>query len=189
MKAKLILAALVVLASTMAFANGPGDPRVAVINQKNPDIFKVIYEGEKKGNVRMTIFNQNDQIVFSETTRNMASFSRKLNFGGMPYGEYTIKIADGSGNQSKKIVYANVSSVKDVQVSKTDEEGKYLLAVSNDGAEQINVRIFDGADNLVHNEDVTINGNLKVVYNLKKVAGVPSFEVTDRTGNVRTVKY
>jgi hypothetical protein len=188
MKAKSFLIALLVLVSAAAFANGPG-PRVVVLNQKNSGTFKVIYEGEKVGNVKMTILNKQGVVVFKETTHNVDGFIRPVNFTGMEPGEYTIEIADASGKQIQSVVYTNETSVKSVQVSKIKEEGKYLLAVANDGSEQINVRIFDGANNLVHNQDLTINGNFGLVYNLKDVSGVPTFEVTDKTGAIRTIKY
>lgn len=189
MKTNFFLAALIVLIGTTAFAKSPDSSRVAVIGQKNTDTFKVIYEGEKIGNVKMTILNDNQEIVFAETTRNVAGFIRSVNFAGMEPGEYTIEIADGSGKQIQKVMYATETSVKNVRISKIAQEGKYLLAVTNSRPEQINVRIFDGADNLVHSEDRATNGNLKIVYNLKNVAGVPTFEVTDSAGNVRTIKY
>ena len=188
MKTKLFLAALIVLIGTTAFAKDPGS-RLAVINQRNPSIFKVIYEGEKTGNVRLTILNEKRETVFSETTRKVDGFIRRINFAGMQPGEYTVEVADGSGKKTQKVVYAIEASIKSVSVSKIAEEGKYLLAVTNNRPEQINVRIFDGAYNLVHSEDMTVNGNLKLVYNLKDVAGVPTFEVTDRAGIVQTIKY
>lgn len=188
MKATSFLAALV-LVSSVAFANGPGTPRVVVVNQKNSGTFKVIYDGAKAGEVTMTITNSRGTVVYTETTEVVNGFIRPVNFTGMEAGEYTIEIADASGKQIQKIAYNNESSVRSVQVSKIKEAGKYLLAVANDGAEQINVRIFDGNNNLVHNQDLTIDGNFGLVYNLKAVAGVPTFEVTDKTGTIRTIKY
>lgn len=188
MKATSCLAAWVLI-SSVAFAKDPGTPRVVVVNQKNSGTFKVIYEGAKSGEVTMSITNNKGTVVYAETTRVVNGFIRPVNFTGMEAGEYTIEIADASGKQIQKIVYSNESSVRSVQVSKIKEEGKYLLAVANDGAEQINVRIFDGNNNLIHNQDLTIDGNFGLVYNLKSVTGVPTFEVTDKTGNVRTIKY
>ncbi len=189
MKANLFVTALIVLIGATANAKNPDSSRVAVISQKNADTFKVIYEGEKPGDVRMTILNENKEIVFAETTKNVNGFMRNVNFAGMNPGVYTFEITDGNGKQVQKVAYATETFTKSVRVSRTAEEGKYLLAVANNGSQQINVRIFDGADNLVHSQDLTVNGNLKLVYNLKSVAGVPTFEVTDRAGNVRTIKY
>ncbi len=188
MKAKSFLTALMVLAGSVAFSNGPGSPRVVVVSQKNSGTFKVIYQGEKVGNVKMTILNQDGRIVFAETTPNVDGFVRPVNFTGMEPGEYSIVIADGSGRQIQNIVYSTVTAVKNVQVSKIKGQDKYLLAVADNGTEQINVRIFDGENNLVRSEDLTVKGNFGLVYNVKDVSGVPTFEVTDKMGNIKTVK-
>ena len=186
MKARFFMAAVIVLASTAAFAD-PIAPRVAVLNL-NGGIFKVIYKGQSAGAVTMTIVNKSDEVVFTESTQNIEGFVRKVNFAGMIPGEYTIEIADKGGKAFQKVVYGKESTVKTVRVTRLGNEPKYLLAVANTGAEQLNVRIFDGADNLVHTEIRTIDGNFGLVFNLANVVGTPSFEVTDGAGIVRRIK-
>lgn len=194
MKTKLFLAALIVLVGTSAFASGPGSPRLVVIGQKNPGIFKVIYESGITSNVKMTILDKNEAVVFAETTKNVEGFIRSVNFTRMEPGEYTIEIADKAGKQIQKVVYAAETDIvtapaKNVRIAKIASDGKYLLTVTNSGINQVKVRIFDGANNLVHNESTTVNGDFGLVYNLKDVDGVPTFEVTDKTGSVSTIKY
>jgi hypothetical protein len=186
MKAKFLMAAAIVLASTAAFAD-PVVPRVAVLNL-NDGIFKVIYQGQSTGSVRMTIINSSDDVVFSESTQNTGGFVRKVNFSGMAPGEYTIEIADKVGKAVQKVTYGKQPSVKTVRVTRLGNEQKYLLAVANTGAEQLNVRIFDGSDNLVHTEVRNIEGNFGLVFNLANVSGTPSFEVTDGAGIVRRIR-
>ena len=137
----------------------------------------------------MTILNHEKEVVFTETTKNVDGFIRSVNFTQMDPGEYTVEIADKSGKQTQKVVYAEKAPLLNVHISKIAVEGKYLLSVTNSGANRINVQIFDGTDNLVHNESTTINGNYGLVYNLKGVEGVPTFEVSDKTGIIHTVKY
>ncbi|NOT74019.1 MAG: hypothetical protein HOP08_03755 [Cyclobacteriaceae bacterium] len=187
MKAKLFLAAMIVLVSTAAFS-GPG-PRIAVIGQKTNGTFKVIYEGETVGKVKMTIFNQEAEVVFAETTKNVNGFIRSVNFAGMEQGTYTIEIADQKGTEAQTVVYSKATKVKNVQVSKMANCPKYLLTVANSGQEEISVRIYDGANNLVHTDYRTIDGNFGMVYNLKNITGVPTFEIADNTGNIRTIRY
>ncbi len=186
MKTRFFMAAVIVLASTAAFAD-PVTPRVAVLDL-NGGVFKVIYKGQEAGAVRMTILNGSNDVVFSESSQNIDGFVRKVNFSGMLPGEYTIEITDKNGLSTQKVVYGKPSTVKAIRVTKIGNESKYLLAVSNTGAEQLNVRIFDGSDNLVHSEVRNIEGNFGVVFNLTNVSGVPSFEVTDGTGAVRRIK-
>ncbi|HWA33048.1 MAG TPA: hypothetical protein VG737_02910 [Cyclobacteriaceae bacterium] len=186
MKARFFMAAVIVLASTAAFAD-PVLPKVAILNL-NGGTFKVIYQGKETGPVRMTITNRSNDVVFTESTHNLSGFVRNVNFEGMTPGEYTIEIADKAGKSVQKIVYGKQSSVKAIRVTRLGGEPKYLLAVAHTGAEQLNVRIFDGADNLVHNEVRNIEGDFGIVFNLAGVSGTPSFEVTDGTGAVRRIK-
>ncbi len=185
-----ILTALVALfVSVLAFAKDPGSPKVLVVNQKS-GIFKVIYKGSTSAKVTMRILSATGVEVFSESLGVVENgFVRQVNFKGMTPGEYTIEIADNGGKQIQKVAYTNETSVSSVHVARLAESNKYLLAVANKGSEEINVKIFDGSDNLIHDENMTVTGSFGLVYNLKQVAGAPTFEVTDKTGNVRTIKY
>ncbi|PZR40251.1 MAG: hypothetical protein DI538_04705 [Azospira oryzae] len=187
MKTKSILFAVIALVATTAFAQTTS--KVAVINQKQAGTFKVIYEGASQGKVKMNIRNTSGETVFTEVINESNGFIRPVNFTGLEFGEYTIEIADGSNKLAQTVNYQPVAVAKNVHVAKINEEGKYLLAVANMGSEKINVRIFDGENNLVHNESVTVNGSLGLVYNLQKVSGAPTFEVTDNSGAVKTIKY
>jgi hypothetical protein len=65
---------------------------------------------------------------------------------------------------------------------------KYLFSVNNEGKQRINIRIFDGANNLVHSESRNINGSYGMIYNLEQVIGNPTFEVTDNAGATTVLK-
>ncbi len=189
MKTKSMLVAVMVLVSAVAFAKDPVTPRLVVVNQKSNGTFKVIYEGEKKSSVKMNIVDAKGMVVFSETVKSVDGFIRPINFAGMKPGQYTIEILDGSGKAVQTVNYINDNTITNVHVAKIADEGKYLLAVANEGTEEINVRIFDGFNNLVHDQNMTVSGSLGLVYNLKQVIGTPTFEVTDKTGAVKTIKH
>jgi hypothetical protein len=189
MKTKtVVLASMMALVSIFSFAIEPSNSQLVVVSQKKTGVFKVIYQGTSEQSVVMKIYGNGGEVVFEETIKSVKGFILPVNFNGMEAGEYIIEIADEKGKQLRHIGYKTETNVKSVHVSKVSEEGKYLLAVTNDGAEQINVRIFDGNYNLVHNENMTINGNFGLVYNLKQVIGAPTFEITDNTGNTKVIK-
>jgi hypothetical protein len=190
MKTKLMVSALLVaLITGAAVAADPVGPKVVVVNQKESGMFKVIYEGVKAGRVNLKISNQDGAVVFSESVAGVNGFIRSVNFKGMNAGEYTIEISDASGKQVSIVNYEIEQSVGPVHVAKIAGENKYLFAVAKGSNEEINVKIFDGSSNLVHNENLVVNGNFGLVYNLKDVAGTPTFEVTDKTGNTKVIKY
>ena len=189
MKTKSVLLAVLMSASVMAFANEPGNFKVVVVNQKKSEIFKVIYQGENKGSVKLSIRNNEGEVVYQESIKNIDSFIRPLNFSGMTYGEYTLEIEDNTGKKSQQVSYsATTPSIGKVRVAKTGEAGKYLFAVANVGSEEVNVKIYDGASELVHSQTMTINGNLGLIYNLQKISGEPTFTVTDKSGAVQVIK-
>jgi hypothetical protein len=187
---KNVLVAFALIVSAAAFAIDPVNPKLVVMSSKNTGVFKVIYEGAQAGPVKMNVLNQSGKLVFTETIKGVDGFVRPVNFNGMEAGEYTIEIVDAAGKQIQKVNFTNESTVKNVHVAKiTGGESKYLLAVANDAEETINVRIFDGNNNQVHEENVKVAGNFGLVYNLKNVTGTPTFEVTDKTGNTKVIRY
>ncbi len=189
MKTKsMVLAGMMVLASIFTFASEPSTSQLVIINQKETGMFKVIYQGVSEQTVVMKIYGQGGKVVFTETIKSVKGFILPVNFSGMEAGEYIIEVTDENGKQLQKVSYLTETNVKSIHVSKVSEEGKYLLAVANNGTEKINVRIFDGDNNLVHNENMTINGNFGLVYNLKQVVGTPTFEITDNNGKTKVIK-
>ena len=175
-------AIVAMLVTVSAFANEPVNSKLVVINQKS-GLFKVIYEGKKAGRVSMKITDENGNRLFGETFNSTGGFIRPLNFDGMTPGIYTIEITDANGTLVEKVNYQIETTAKNVYIAKTSVAGKYLLTVADAGTRVINVRIFDGSNNLVHDEKLTAKGNLGIIYNLKLVVGTPTFEVTDAKGN------
>ena len=187
MKTKSVLLA-VMMSASVVFASEPGNFKVSILNQKESGIFKLIYEGEKSGNVKLNILDDAGVVIYRETIKDVASFTRPINFNGMNYGEYTIELVDNSGKKVQKVTYSNATAVNNVRITKTGEEGKYLLSVMNEGSDKVNVKIYDGASELVHDQTMTINGNYGVVYNLQKISGEPTFTITDNSGIEKIIK-
>ena len=180
---RLVLAAMVaVFATASAFAGEPTNSKLVVINPRH-GVYKVIYEGVKPGKVSMKISDARGNQVFSQTLRQIGGFILPVNFEGMEEGAYSVAITDETGTLVQSINYRANHVFKNVFITKTAEEGKYLLAVSSKEPQVINIRITDGENNIVREEQVTVKGNFGVVYNLKKVNGTPGFEVTDEKGN------
>ncbi|HTJ51217.1 MAG TPA: hypothetical protein VL443_17270, partial [Cyclobacteriaceae bacterium] len=70
-----------------------------------------------------------------------------------------------------------------IDVSKiANATNKYLLSIENKESDQIQVKIFDQAKNVIHEESITVNGKFAVVYNLNKLKSVPTFEVSGSSG-------
>ncbi len=191
----------VIVASTFTFAGNPTS-KIVVVNQNHSEIFKLIYEGTTAGRVILKVYDQQGRELLSETTQGLSKFMRPINFAGMEAGIYSIEITDANGTQTQKVNYTiasksskvenlvikNESSIKSVHITKLQGDGKYLMSVVTDGTKKVNVRIYDASENLLHNENVTVNGSMGLVYNLKEVQGQPTFLVVDNADNKKIVK-
>lgn len=190
MKTKSVVFAVVMaLVSVAALAADPVGPKMVVVNQKDPSNFKVIYEGSQTGKLTLRVLDIDGNRVVTQTISGVESFMRTLNFAGMEAGEYTIEVIGATGKQTQKITYQPTSGVSvqsAIHVSKLTTLNKYLLAVSN--AKDVNVKIYDGTNNLVHDQDVAVNGSIGLVYDLSKIAGAPKFEVSSAT-ETKVVRY
>ena len=188
----LFIAAFVVFSAAVS-ALGKEEPRkagLAVVPVKGTEIFKVIYQGETSGKVKLNIYDVTGSLIFTETLNGVDGFIRPLNFNGLQFGEYTIELTDASGKKIEKITYSpQEKSIKNIRISKIANEEKYVVSVASEGAEVINVRIYDEQNNLVHNETTEIAGNFAQVYAIKNISGGLVFQITDKAGNTKTVNY
>jgi hypothetical protein len=186
MKIKSVVFALMMaLVSVAAFAADPVGPKMVVVNQKDPATFKVIYEGLQTEKLTLRILNSDGKRVVAETISGVDGFMRTVNFAGMTSGEYTIEVSSSTRKKTQKINYQPITEGA-IHIAKLATENKYLLTVSN--AKEVNVKIYDGTNNLVHDQNLAVNGSLGLVYDLRKISGSPKFEVSNAT-ETKVVRY
>lgn len=192
MKTKSLFFAVLVLMSAVALGAGKDEPRtgIAVIPVKGSEVFKLIYKGASAGKVKVSIYNQQAKLVFAETINAVSGFIYPLNFSGLAFGEYTIELVDAAGKKVEKVVYARQDYLKNVHISKiSNAAGKYLLSVANTGNTPISVKIFDAKDNLIFSETKSIKGDFAQVYKLEDASARYTFQVSDTTGNTKTIGF
>ena len=193
MKSKsLFIVALVMLSSVVATfgKEEPSKAGLAVVPVKGTEVFKVIYKGENSGKVKLNIYDASGVVIFSETINSVDGFIRPLNFGGLQFGEYTVELVDATGKKSEKISYVpHASTIKSIHVAKIANQDKYLVAIASNDKEVVHVRIFDNTNQLVHDETKEFKGNFAQVYSIKDLNPGFTFQITDTTGNIKTVKY
>ena len=187
MKAKLMLVAISLIGSA-AFAQESANPKFVVLNQGNPAAFKAIYDNPGATKSKLSIYKGIEK-VYGETL-NIDGFVRTFNFAAMSPGEYTMEITDNTGSYTQKVKFSRNAKPATIHVAKIAKDAnKYLLSVANEEAGEINVRILDGQNNIVHNQSLAVNGSVGLVYDLALVQGNPTFEVSDNNGAFRTIKY
>jgi outer membrane lipoprotein-sorting protein len=169
--------------------DAPGVSANATI-MKSGSTFKLSYTRTERSNVKVSIYNESNQLVFSETIHKISSFIRPYNFSDLPEGNYTIEITDGSSKVVKTVNYKKESSEKFVKwVPVNGSPNKYVLTVANKGTELIRINIYDSKGNLQYSSCEKITGDFAKVYDLKKISGKVLVEVADAKGNIKALSY
>jgi hypothetical protein len=192
---KIIVLTMSVLFSTLVFANdtdGPstGNSSVAVSNANGSKLVKVFYKAQQFGNVKVSIVNDQHEVVFTEKVKKTDGFMRPYNFEGLKEGEYTVKIEDASGKYSEKVNYAGGSIKTLIRFAKlTGEQGRYVMTGRAYREERITVRFYNSAHQVVFEQRHKVEGEFGEVYNLKNVPGAFSVEIFDSQGLLTTAEY
>lgn len=191
---KNILTIASVLFSTVVFAAGTGAHPTslsgAAMVKTNEGTYKLLYKSETATDVKVSIFDNKEKLLFSETIKNTTGFARPYSFDNLGRGNYTVTIEDHSGTTVQKVSTIRSESAKLVNVLKLNTaESKYLLTIGGKGAESLVLNIYDGQRRLVHSEAKAVNGDFAQVFNLSKVRGTPSFEVLHENGSLESIEY
>lgn len=183
----LYFAALLVISAavTAVGKDEPTNASLAVVSVKGSEVIKVIYKSETAGKVKINVYDATNKIVFAGTRNNVEGFILPLNFSGLEYGVYTVELTDAAGTKTEKISYQSAKT-SNIHIAKVGQDGKFLLSVAKNGNEDINVKIFDSHNNLVHNSTKQVDGDFAQLFTIKNFAGA-TFEVTNGAGET-TVK-
>lgn len=104
-KSLFIASLLIVSASLSAFDKKNPVPAksLEVVSVKGTEVFKVIYQSQRSGKVKLNIYNTESELVFSESFRNTESFVIPVNLAALNAGEYTVELVDRTGTKVEKI--------------------------------------------------------------------------------------
>ena len=88
----------------------------------------------------------------------------------MPKGEYKIIVADKSGKQEQIVKYGIEIKKTYIKLSEVNkQESRFALNIGTAAEETVMVRIYDNAKGLIHEQEIAVNGNYGLIYNLSKV--------------------
>jgi hypothetical protein len=185
------LAFVLTFISAITFADAPKS--VAIVpSTTTAQVYNVHYKSAVAGRVKVSIINNNDQVVYTEVLNNIASFVRPYNFSQLEEGQYTVVVEDKNGKQVEKVDYKLDKIVSFVKVTGVvDMPGKYILNVATNGNDEVSVRIYSG-ETLLHTEQVTVKNEFAVVYNLNQVMSSDkaiTFEINTASGKKEVVTF
>ncbi len=157
---------------------------------KSGSLVKLFYTGVKECNVKVTILNAENKIVFKEELRQVDRFMRPYNFSELAEGDYTIELVDHIGKKIEKVSYreGKIEPLANlIRISR--DENKYLLTLSNKGTKTFVVKIYNDNGTLLYSHDEDVDGDFAKIYNLSKADQKFSFEITDKAGNTKRMEY
>lgn len=190
---KLLTVAAVLVSAGMFAGVGEDNPTSAsgvAVMRKDGNKFHLIYKAESTTNVKVSIFNAKNRLVYSETLKDVDGFLRPYDFSELPEGEYTISISDGSTKKVEKVDYRAGKVSKLVNVLKVGgAENKFLVTAVGKGKEYLTVNIFDRNDRLLHTEARLTTGDFAQVYKIANVSGPLTFEVIHENGEAKKIQY
>ena len=183
------LAALLLMGAVATFGKDDPTSGLAVLSAKGKDVFRVIYKTETANNVKVKLYNDNDQVIHSTSINNTKGFILPLNLSELNFGEYRLELTDANGTRIERIVYQMDKPVDNIRIARLTEEGKFVVSVVSAKNDQVTIKIFDAFNNLVHNEVKNVSGDFAQIYNVKNMSGACTFEVSDNAGRVKTVRF
>jgi hypothetical protein len=179
-----ILIVLTVLVSSVNATDEKPNATAGLAVLKSKTGFKLFYKGNKKSDVKVTIYNASGETVHKETVRNTESFARPYNLESLNDGDYTVEVRDASGAQIKKVNYAHKKAQLLAKLTAIPgEANKYVLTLAKTSdISNISVKIYDATGTLVYSQNETIAKDFAKVYNLAKVSAKFSVEVEADNG-------
>jgi len=184
MKKTFSILVLLVTISSVGFARRSDNPTLGIAILQNGSTIKLLYRAEQSNDVKVLIFNEENQIVLSERFKNVNGFLRPYNFSELPNGNYRFELIDGNGRQIEKISYKDDKAEKIAKLMPVaGNDKKLLLSVPNKYPDVLTITILDEVNNVLYTETERITTDFAKVYNLESFKGKMRFNVVDRKGN------
>lgn len=183
MKKLFVMFGVLMIISRVAFAGEVNVPKATATKVDLKDgIVKIFYRSENSDRVKVTIYDADSNVIFSEQIKQESSFVRPYNLKNLPYGEYTVVLEDRNGRTEEKISYNKKSTeVFASIINKKDSRGAMVALFSKDATE-VTYRILDDQKNVLYSEVHNVKGQDTKVFNLEKILGAVTIEVSDSNG-------
>jgi len=183
MKLKLLVIAAFCLIANAASSATAEVPSVTITRTGDASrgIFLIKYLGDKVTDITMVIKDKGDQVVLTKLIKGVKDFSVPINFSSVDEGMYTVQIDNGSGKLSKTLDYTSEKAPTYSHVVSLGDQ-RYLFTSSHAGSEKVTIRIYNGENSLIFEKELTIKGDFAMVFHLKEMSGIPTFEVTEPSG-------
>jgi len=146
--------------------------------------YKLVYPVRSAGIVYVKIYDQDNQLVFSDRIKNKDGFMRPYDFSNLPDGNYKFMIQSDGGQIVTDIVHKLHQYDLDISVADTADKDAYQLLVTGVKKDPVYVSIYDKKDHLVYEDVVNVGKNFTRIYAFPELADDLTFVVTQNNYSV-----
>ena len=187
MKKSLSILGMLIMISSAVLAGGTDNPllpsNMAIV--KTNTGARVFYSTEKVSHVQIRIYDANEKEVFSDVIKSKASFSRLYNLQSLPEGQYRVVMEDENGIREE--LFSNRKKVEVLSsIIYSKKHQKCLVTLYSEQEADINVAVLDKNRNVLTSGALFVNGQAARIFNLEKIQGPLTVEVSDGNGVLRS---
>lgn len=169
-----ILAGLLIVISSAAFATGTGESaeaesKLKVVPAETTNTYKVIYKSLEQGMVYVNFYNEAGEKIFTDKIKNVKGFVRPYNFVAQPKGSYTIEVVDNKGSLVREIKYGKPLADLDVNLLQAEGDKRFKLVVKGEMTDPVYVKIYDSKSLLITEDYIDIKQSFSKIYDLNRI--------------------
>ena len=183
MKKLVVMFGVLMIISRVALAGEVNAPKATntSVTMKG-EVVKIFYRSENADRVKVTIYDAAAKAVFSEEIKNRSSFVRPYNLENLPFGEYTIVLEDRNGRTEERVTYAKPAVQVQANIIKVRDSRKAIVTLFSNAATEVTYSVLDIDNNVLYSQTQKVNGQAAKSFNLEKVKGAVTVQVSDSKG-------
>lgn len=183
MKKLVVLFGALMIISRIALAGEVNAPKATntSVTMKG-EVVKIFYRSENADRVKVTIYDGAKKAVFTEEIKNKSSFVRPYNLENLPYGEYIIVLEDKNGRTEEHVTFSKPSAEVQANIIKIRDSRKALVTLYSKGEAEVTYSVLDIYNNVLFSKTQKVNGQAAQSFNLEKVRGAVTIQVSDSRG-------
>lgn len=183
MKKLVVLFGALMIISRVALAGEVTAPKATSTSvTMKGEVVKIFYRSENADRVKVTILDASSKAVFSEEIKNRSSFVRAYNLENLPFGEYTIVLEDKNGRTEEHFTYAKPAVDVQANIIKIRDSRKAIVTLFSKGEAEVTYSVLDIDNNVLYSQTQKVNGQAAKSFNLEKVKGAVTVQVSDSKG-------
>jgi len=169
------------LSDIFEYDNGRENVRVETSSYAR---YKLVYPVRSKEMVNIKIYDQKNQLVFSDRIKNLNGFIRPYDLSYLPDGNYKFMIRSTSGFITRDIVHKAAENDLRISIEETGANDSYKLIVKGVSRNPVSVDIYNKEVGLVFKENIKIGKDFSRIYSFKNKVDNLTFIVTQNNSSV-----